>query len=135
MGSGRWAERPHPPLAAAPSPTRRGGRLALVKVACYLLAPLVFWLIPTARIESGPSFCVIRRIFGVPCPGCGMTRALSCAVHGHPRRALAYNNRVAIVLPLLIVAWARGLRAEWRTFETDRMSSITTDQPTPERSR
>jgi hypothetical protein len=45
-----------------------------------------------------------------------MTRALSCATHGHPRRALAYNSRVVIVLPLLLWAWARGLRREWRTF-------------------
>jgi hypothetical protein len=44
-----------------------------------------------------------------------MTRALSCATHGHPRRAIAYNSRVVIVLPLLLWAWARGLRQEWRT--------------------
>lgn len=115
MTSGQWANRPHPRLDSAPSPARGGGSLALLKVACYLLLPLVFWLVPTARIESGPSFCLIRRVFGVPCPGCGMTRALSCAAHGHPRRAIAYNNRVVIVLPLLILAWARGLRSEWRT--------------------
>ena len=100
---------------------RGGGGLALFRVACYLLAPLVFWLIPTARIESGPSICLIRRVFGVPCPGCGMTRALSCAVHARPRRAIAYNSRVVIVLPLLILAWARGLRSEWRTLQAARV--------------
>lgn len=121
MESGHSANHPHPRPAAL-SPTRGGGGLALFKVACYLLAPLVFWLIPTARIESGPSFCLIRRVFGVPCPGCGMTRALSCAAHGHPRRAIAYNSRVIVVLPLLIVAWARGLRQEWRTFQADRVT-------------
>ena len=116
------ANYPHP-RPVAPSPMWGGGGLALFRVACYLLAPLVFWLIPTARIESGPSLCLIRRVFGVPCPGCGMTRALSCAVHGHPRRAIAYNNRVIIVLPLLIMAWARGLRLEWRAFQTSRVQS------------
>jgi hypothetical protein len=92
----------------------------LVKVAGYLLLPLVFWLIPTARIESGPSLCLIRRVFGVPCPGCGMTRALSCLAHGRARRAVAYNNRVVIVAPLLVVAWTRGLRQEWRAFQAAR---------------
>lgn len=96
----------------------RASRIALGKVGGYLLLPLLFWLIPTARIESGPTFCLIKRVFGVPCPGCGMTRALSCAVHGQPRRAIAYNNRVVIVLPLLIWAWARGLRREWETFRS-----------------
>jgi hypothetical protein len=95
----------------------RDARIALGKVGCYILVPLVFWLIPTARIEAGPSFCLIRRLTGVPCPGCGMTRALSCAAHGHPRRANAYNSRVALVLPLLLWVWAHGLRREWRTFQ------------------
>lgn len=52
-----------------------------------------------------------------------MTRALSCAVHGHPRRAIAYNNRVIIVLPLLAWAWARGLRQEWRSLQAARAST------------
>ena len=95
----------------------RDARIALGKVGCYLLLPVIFWLIPTARIEAGPSFCLIRRLTGMPCPGCGMTRALSCATHGHPRRALAYNSRVVVVLPLLLWVWARGLRREWRTFQ------------------
>jgi uncharacterized protein DUF2752 len=96
------------------------------KVGCYLILPLVFWLVPTSRVEAGPSLCLIRRIFGVPCPGCGMTRALSCAVHGHPRRAIAYNNRVIIVLPLLVYAWMRGLRQEWRSLQAARASASET---------
>lgn len=55
-----------------------------------------------------------------------MTRALSCAVHGHPRRAIAYNNRVSIVLPLLVWAWARGLRQEWRSLQEARASASKT---------
>ena len=120
MASGQWTGDPQPRPAGSPSPTRRGGRLAFVRVAGYLLLPLVFWLIPTARIESGPSLCLIRRVFGVPCPGCGMTRALSCLAHGRARRAVAYNNRVVIVAPLLVVAWTRGLRQEWRAFQAAR---------------
>lgn len=82
------------------------------RIVGYLLLPLAFWLIPTTRIEAGPSLCLFRRIFGRPCPGCGMTRALSCAVHGHPRRAIAHNSRIVVVLPLLLWVWARGLGRE-----------------------
>lgn len=103
----------------------RDTRIALGKIGCYILLPLIFWLIPTARIEAGPTFCLVRRIFGVPCPGCGMTRALSCALHGHPRRAVAYNSRIVIVLPLLFLAWARGLRREWRQLQAARIPPIT----------
>jgi hypothetical protein len=49
-----------------------------------------------------------------------MTRAVSCAVHGHPRRAIAYNSRVVIVLPLLAFAWVRGLHREWQSFQVTR---------------
>jgi hypothetical protein len=122
--TGPSAARRSLPPTGSPSPND-GGLSTLTawgKVGCYLVLPLVFWLIPTARIESGPSLCLIRRIFGVPCPGCGMTRALSCAVHGHPQRAVAYNNRVIIVLPLLVWAWARGLRWEWRSLQAVRAS-------------
>lgn len=102
----------------------REAYVALGKVGCYILLPLIFWLVPTTRIEAGPSFCLVRRVFGVPCPGCGMTRALSCATHGHPRRAVAYNSRIVIVLPLLAWAWARGLRREWHGFQRARISPV-----------
>lgn len=127
ISSGLPARKPR--SEPGPSPLRGGisesRAFALGKVGCYILLPLIFWLIPTARVESGPTFCLYKRVFGVPCPGCGMTRALSCAVHGHPRRAIAYNNRVVIVLPLLVFAWARGLRHEWRTIQAARIPPAT----------
>lgn len=74
-----------------------------------LLLPIVFCMIPTSWFESRRSLCLIYNLFGVRCPGCGMTKALSCAVHGDFKQALRYNPLVMVVLPLLCYAWLRPL--------------------------
>ena len=86
------------------------------KVGAHLLLPLVVFLVPTAWIERRRPLCLIRTLFGIRCPGCGMTRAVSCAAHGHFRDALRYNRLVAIVLPLLVYEWARSLQRAWQDF-------------------
>jgi hypothetical protein len=95
---------------------QRGGTRGWLRLTTYLLAPVAVALIPTAWIERGPPLCLSRLIFGVRCPGCGMTRAVSCAAHGRLRRAWGYNRLVVVVGPLLALEWARGLRRAWRDF-------------------
>ncbi len=105
---------------------RRASLVSLRKIGLYILFPAVFALIPTSHIEAGPPLCLSRLLFGVPCPGCGMTRALSCALHGDFRRALRYNNRVVLVLPLLSYVWGRAIVAEWQHYhELDRTAWTT----------
>lgn len=41
--------------------------------------------------RSGPPLCLVRLITGVPCPGCGMTRSVCAASHGHWSDALAFH--------------------------------------------
>jgi hypothetical protein len=90
--------------------------LALARVGGCLLLPAALTIVPTAWIEAGPSICLIRRLLGVRCPGCGMTRALSCMAHGHPRQAARHNALVVVVCPLLCDAWLRATMREWRRF-------------------
>lgn len=82
-------------------------------MCAHLLVPLAFRVIPPSFVESQSrhSLCVIKRAFGVPCPGCGMTRAISCAFHGEFRRAWRHNKLVVVVLPLLGALWLRSLLA------------------------
>jgi hypothetical protein len=84
------------------------------KVGILLLLPLVLLVIPTTWLERAPSACLIRRITGRPCPGCGMTRALSSVAHGHFKQGYQHNKRVIIVAPLLGYAWMRSLLREYR---------------------
>jgi hypothetical protein len=87
-----------------------GGALAL------LLAPLVY----APYVEHGPVLCPWHGLLGLPCPGCGLTRAFCALVRGDVRAALALN---ALSLPLFatlvvtpFVAGAelvRGAAYEW----------------------
>jgi len=82
---------------------------SLGKVVCYMLLPIIFLLVPTSWFESRRSLCLIRNVFGVKCPGCGMTRAISCIFHGNVKKALQYNRLVVIVFPLLCYVWLKAL--------------------------
>ncbi len=79
------------------------------KAGLMLLLPLVFIVVPTSWFEGRRSICLIRNVFGVKCPGCGMTRAISCVFHGNFKKAFEYNKLVVVVLPLLCYVWVRSL--------------------------
>ena len=74
----------------------RLGAAGLVAAAvAYPLAPF------------SPTLCPLRALTGVPCPLCGMTRAIVAAVHGHAGESLAFNPGGFIVLALAVVAILR----------------------------
>ena len=79
------------------------------KAGLMLLLPLVFIVVPTSWFEGRRSICLIRNVFGVKCPGCGMTRAISCVFHGNFKKAFEYNKLVVVVFPLLCYVWVRSL--------------------------
>ena len=101
----------------------------LGKSGLYILLPLALIATPTSWIERGPSLCLIRRVFGVRCPGCGMTRAFSCVVHGKFKQAFQHNKLVVIVFPILCYVWAKSLIHEIRSLVTfyDDARKATTD--------
>ncbi len=51
-----------------------------------------------------PFACPLRSLTGVPCPFCGMTRAVVAAAHGHLGASLAFNPAGVLVLALAVVA-------------------------------
>jgi Protein of unknown function (DUF2752) len=93
---------------------------ALGKVGWYILLPLAFGLVPSSWFESRPSMCLIRRVFGVRCPGCGMSRAISCVFHADFKKAFQYNRLVVVVFPLLCYVWLKGLMVECSKYNRDR---------------
>jgi hypothetical protein len=55
-----------------------------------------------------PTLCGFRIATGLPCPGCGMTRALVCAAHGHWHEAAQFHPMgPAVFVILLLFAAAR----------------------------
>lgn len=53
----------------------------------------------------GGGLCVFRSVTGIPCPGCGMTRALTAAVRFDLAAAFSYHPlwwTLPLLLPLLL---------------------------------
>jgi hypothetical protein len=55
---------------------------------------------------SGPVLCPFRRITGMPCPGCGMTRSFVALAHGDLGAALAFNRLGPLLMVVFVVALA-----------------------------
>lgn len=55
----------------------------LLLTAAYGVAVFFLWLFQIP--------CIYRYLLGIPCPGCGMTRAIVSALHLDLRQAFAYH--------------------------------------------
>jgi len=85
------------------SPTRAYERELRV-ASGGMLAIAAAW--PLLPVHTGVA-CPFRALTGVPCPLCGMTRAVVAAAHGHAGASLAFNPGGVVVLVLAVVAIVR----------------------------
>lgn len=69
-------------------------RSLLVALYGGLIAALFIW---------GPAICPMRNTFGIPCPGCGLTRATVALAHGDFASALHFHPLVWLMLPIFVV--------------------------------
>src|SRR5688500_14551450 len=90
------AQPPLPDLRdVAPRRPRRGA-MPVLSVLAPLLLLLLFFLLPPPRgsgvsIAGIPSLCFFHNVTGLPCPGCGITRALVCCAHGQWSAAFTFH--------------------------------------------
>jgi hypothetical protein len=49
--------------------------------------------------------CLFKLVFGVPCPGCGMTRAFLLIGHGHFAQAFYLNPNAPLVFLGVVMLW------------------------------
>lgn len=81
---------PEPPITGAVLAKRAGFAVLLGA----LLAAFVIW---------GPAVCPVRNSVGVPCPGCGLTRATMALLEGDFHAALHFHPLVWLMLPIFVV--------------------------------
>ena len=59
---------------------------------------------------AGGGVCISRRFFHLPCPGCGMTRAIAAIARGDWRAALALQPLAPLLLAQGAAFWLAVLR-------------------------
>lgn len=64
------------------------------------------FLVSPDHVEDGPVICPFRRVTGLPCPGCGLTRSWVYLAHGWWREAFAAHlfGAVAALAAVALVA-------------------------------
>lgn len=66
-------------------------------------------------LTSGPVLCGFRRMFGIPCPGCGLTRSLVALLHLDLRSAFGVHPVGPIFLGYLALLWTSAWISYART--------------------
>ncbi len=67
------------------------------------VALLALWTPPS---DASATFCLTRRVLGLPCPGCGLTRAVSHLLHGEWARALSLHPLAPLAAADALAGWA-----------------------------
>jgi hypothetical protein len=73
-------------------------RIALLTGATPLAVIAALALLPRSALNALPDVCLFRRLLGIECWGCGMTRAVWYLLHGDWDSAVAYHPRAHTVL-------------------------------------
>ena len=79
--------------------------LPALLAACFFYYPYAF---------TGPVICPVPLTLGIPCPGCGITRAFGLASHGHFAEAYAFHPLWPLVLAYFLFVWLYQLHVEAR---------------------
>ena len=78
-------------------------RVLEASIPILMLGALAFWPFP-----SIPS-CPTRALFGLPCPGCGLTRSTLAFLSGDLAGVWRYHPLAPIVTPLVVLLVSRPL--------------------------
>jgi len=81
--------------------------LLYLRLAFWLIVPLVLLLLPASYFDTGKPKCLSILLTGEECYGCGMTRAIMHLIHFDASEAVYHHPLVLIVFPLLAFLWAR----------------------------
>lgn len=95
-------------------PSGRSRVLRTAVVAGLLPAFFVASYVYRPHVEHGPIVCVSRLMWGVPCPGCGLTRAFCFMTHGEFEPAIRFNALAPLAAVYLGVLWIYYLIEAWR---------------------
>lgn len=81
-------------------------------IVAYAVA--LVWLVLQATVGLEAVGCPTKRLLGLPCPGCGLTRAFLLLLHGRVSDAVVMNPNILLAAPLLVLfPLAIVFRRDW----------------------
>ncbi len=86
------------------TPLLNFGSLILIPWFVVILVIHLFGLSPYRVLECIPLYCPFRAISGIPCPGCGMTRAFLALAEGDFLGALRFNPLSIPLFAFLVIS-------------------------------
>lgn len=100
--------------AALPLPDASASRASRQMRRARLVLPLASAVFAVSALWSpgdlpGVVLCPFRAVTGIPCPGCGMTRAFCALGHGDLPGAFGYNALAPFVFAAGLLVWAHAL--------------------------
>ncbi len=72
---------------------------------CILSGVLLLSIIVPPFHEGRVTVCLFKNIFGIPSPGCGMTRAFLYLGHGDIYEAISLNPNSLLAFSIVIILW------------------------------
>ena len=108
------------PLSPSRAPRPSVDRIRWIWLAATLSGVAVLAALHFIHLPHGPdsSICIFRRATGIPCPGCGMTRAFAAMARGEWRAAIEFHPLAPILGIEFLALWlAWGREAFRRSFE------------------
>jgi hypothetical protein len=84
-------------------------KLVWLWLAAGAAAAMVFFVVGWSPLpfSRGYTFCAFRRVTGIPCPGCGMTRAMAALARGQLVAALHLHPFAPLVLAQAAALWVK----------------------------
>jgi len=81
----------------------RKDRALLASLPLLILMLGAYWLRKTGGAGWWPG-CIFRKLTGIECPGCGMTRGAHAILNGRIAEGFAFNPVGMILLPIALLA-------------------------------
>ena len=91
-------------------------------ILLVVLLPALLLCLALLDVRSPRSLCFSKSVLGVSCPGCGLTRSMSAALHGDLTASVRFHALGVPILVALACLWAALL---WRRRELALLSLFT----------
>ena len=75
---------------------------SVLQFACIALLVLAYSFVLAPDKLPGAGLCWFNQLSGLPCPGCGLTRAFCAISHGRFQEAWAFNPFAFLFYPLCV---------------------------------